>query len=94
MFVYGLLDFGVHKLDKICALRSFRIRLGPTCALTILDRSTVLVEATAVVCVMDLELPPILLALSTMLVSPAHLLGFLWNPGVNRLHLVLPFSPV
>ena len=29
-----------------------------------------------------------------MLVSPAHLLGLLWNPGVGRLRLVLPFSPL
>ena len=29
-----------------------------------------------------------------MLVGPAHLLGLLWNPGVGRLRLALPFSPL
>ena len=29
-----------------------------------------------------------------MLVSPAHLLGLLWNLEVGRLCLALPFSPL
>ena len=29
-----------------------------------------------------------------MLVGPAQLLGLLWNPGVGRLRLALPFCPL
>ena len=36
---------------------------------------------------------PMFLAQDTVLISPAHLLGLLWNSGVNGLHLALPFSP-
>ncbi len=62
MFVKGLLDFSAHKLHKIHTLQSLFIRLGPTCAPMILNRSTVLVEAMAVARVVTLERPPILLA--------------------------------
>ena len=62
LLAWGLLDFRAHKLHKICALLSLFIRLGPACIPTIFNRSTVLVEATAVVCVVALERPPMLLA--------------------------------
>ncbi len=60
---------------------------------TIFDWSTVLVEVTAVTCVVTLEWAPMLLAGDTVLVGPAHFLGLLGNLGVNGLHLALPFSP-
>ena len=89
----GPFHFGVHKLLKICALWSLLIKFGPTCAPAILGQSTILVEATAVACFVALEQLLMFLALDTMLVGPAHLLGYLWNSEVNRLHLALPFSP-
>ena len=91
--MWGLLDFSVHELHEISAIWSLLIRLGPTCAPTIFDWSTVLIEAMAVTCVVTLEWAPMLLAEDTVLVSPAHFLGLLWNPGVDGLHLALPFSP-
>ena len=93
MFASGILDFCAHKMHKICNLVSLLIRLGPTWALMILDWSAFLVEATAVTCVVTLEWAPMLLAEDTVLVSPSHFLGFFWDPGVNGLHLALPFSP-
>ena len=42
---------------------------------------------------MTLEWAPMLLAEDTVLVGPAHFLGILGDPGVNGLHLALPFSP-
>ena len=59
----------------------------------ILDQSTVLIIATAVTGIVTLEWAPMLLAEDTVLVSPSHFLGLLVNPGVNGLHLTLPFSP-
>ncbi len=93
MFAKGLFDFVTHKLCEISALRSFLIRLGPTCAPMIFDRSAILVEATAVMHVVTLERAPMFLAQDTVLIRPAHLLGLFDNLGVNGLHLALPFSP-
>ena len=93
MFAKGLFDFGANQLCKISALRSFLIGLGPICAPMIFDRSTILVEATAVTRVVTLEWAPMFLAQDTVLISPAHLLGLLWDSGVNGLHLALPFNP-
>ncbi len=67
----------------MCSLGSLLIRLGFTFEPTILGWSAVLVEAMTIMCVMALEWPPMLLAQDTMLVSPVHLLGFLWGLGVN-----------
>ena len=93
VFAKGLFDFGTNQLCKISALHSFLIGLGLTCAPMIFDWSTILIEAMAVTCVVTLEWAPMLLAEDTVLVSPSHFLGFLWDPGVNGLHLALPFSP-
>ena len=59
----------------------------------ILDRSTVLIIATAVTGIVTLEWAPMLLAEDTVFIGPAYFLGLLGNPGVNGLHLTLPFSP-
>ena len=59
----------------------------------IINRSTVLVEATAVTRIVTLERTPVLLAEDTVLVGPAHFLGLLGDPGVDGLPLALPFSP-
>ena len=47
----------------------------------------------AVTRVVTLERAPMFLAQDTVLIRPAHLLGLLWNSGVNGFHLVLPLSP-
>ena len=93
VFAKGPFDFGMNQLRKISALHPFLIVLGLTCAPTIFDWSTVLIEATAVTCIVTLEWAPMLLAEDTVLVGPAHFLGFLGNSGVNGLHLARPFSP-
>ena len=42
---------------------------------------------------MTLKRTPVFLAEDTVLVGPAHFLGLLGDPGVDGLHLALPFSP-
>ena len=49
----------------------------------ILDRSAILFKATTIVRVVALECPSVHFAQYTVLVGPAHLLGFLWDLGVN-----------
>ncbi len=57
-----------------------------------LGQSVVYIKTTTVACVMAFEWPPMLLAVNSKLVDPAHLLG-LGNARIDQLHLAFPFDP-
>ncbi len=73
----------MHYLCKVCTLLPLIIGLGFTRAATILDWHAIFAKTMTVTRVVALEWPLMLFALDTMLISPAGLLGLLWNPGVN-----------
>ena len=48
VFAQGILDFGEYKLHELAPSGPIFIGLGPICALTIFNPSTVFIEVTAV----------------------------------------------
>ncbi len=62
VYMYGLLDFGVHHLHEIRTLGPLLSRLRPPCAPMILDQSAVLIKVTTLAHVVVFEQPSMLFA--------------------------------
>jgi hypothetical protein len=87
------LQLRAENLRKVCTFAPLFFLIWLTCTPILIDGSTIFGKTTTVTHVVALVWPIVLLAYHTVLVSPAHLLGFLGDAGVHRLHLVLPISP-
>ena len=79
-------SFRTLSANNLCELHAFALpflRLGITCTPMIFDRSVIFTKVMTFMYIVALEQPPMLLAVNALLVTPALLLGFLGNAGVN-----------
>ena len=87
--------FFLALCTNLCKAHAFGLLflLRLTYAPMTLGWSAIFIKTMTVMPVMAFECPPMLLAVNTMLVGPAHLLGFLGDARIDQLHLVFHFSP-
>lgn len=90
----SFVQLGVNNPNKVHTFTFLFFGLGLSCIPMIFNWSAVCVKATTFVHIVALVQLPMILAQHKVFIGPAKLLGFLGNMGVDRLHLVFPFSPI